>query len=643
MKSFSLLIVGLLMALQGYAIPRPLFLYTAANQTSYLVLQDDETALPTEWDGHPVDNAYWYRDQFVPNRLGLNESQRVVIDPSIAAYQWGTVAYLFAFYRNVERIEGLEHIKVGDYTTNLSRMFFECTKLQELDLSHFNTENVTTMEDMFYYCHALTRLNLSSFNTEKVTTARRMFYGCKSLPTLDVSHFNTAAMTDMAFMFIECQSLTELDLSNFNTANVTTMSTMFYDCRSLTKLDLSSFNTEKVTDMNRMFWGMTSLKELNLTSFNTANVVNMWRMFYNCPLFTTFDLSHFNTERVQRMDEMFAFCTGLKTLALNNFNGRSLTNTNGFLTNASNLEYLDLSRATGFTTARLNQIVSSVPNVFTLRYLPTGSTVTGPNVITNDGTNFTCVNYVVADDTLTRYRNASLTPNVNSTTAMKWEVNIPYGFTADKVTNTRSIGAKAGSAYTWFMPYSAPIPAGVEVYEFKDATIDDQVMTFVRSNDTELQAHKPYLVKSVVGAVSTSVDAPSVVPAYMPGHDVVLNERVGDWSFVGSFQWRTTEQAAQEDLHTLQTGNKWKHYQGSTAKPRPFRAYLKKMVAGARELSVSFEDASDITGIDKIEVLDGANPQNNSIYDLNGRYLGTRRDVLAKGTYIIGGKTTRIN
>lgn len=637
--------IGFLLALQGYARLHPLYLYTAANRTIYLILHDDQQPIPQVWEGNQVSSsAYYSGNAGNASAVARNNARTVIIDPSIAAYQWGTVAHLFANHGAIERIEGLEHLKIDTYTTNLYQMFFMCRSLQELDLSHFNTENVTTMEDMFYNCNALTRLDLTDFKTSKVTTVKRIFYGCKALTNLDVSHFVTSSMVDMSFMFTECYALTELNLANFVTDNVTTMSTMFYDCRSLTKLDLRSFNTEKVTDMNRMFYGMASLKELDLSSFNTDNVVNMWRMFYACPLFTTFSLSHFNTERVTNMEEMFANCTGLKTLNLNNFNGRSLSRANNFLAHASNLEYVDLSKATGFNDLHLNQIVNSVPNVFTLKYLPKGSAVRGANVINNDGTNFTSVEYVVADDTLQRYTDATLlTPNTNSAIAMKWEVNIPYGFTANKVTNTRTVGAKAGSAYTWFMPYSAPIPAGVEVYEFKASTVDGKVATFVRSNDVELKAQKPYLVKSTLGAISTSVDATSEVPAYTPGSDVVVAETSDGWSFIGSFQWRTAEKAAEEGLHTLQTGNKWKHYEGSTAKPRPFRAYLKKaMGSGARELSVNFEDGSGITGIEKIELLDGNTPESNSIYDLNGRYLGTRRDVLPTGTYIIGGKTTRI-
>ena len=63
-------------------------------------------------------------------------------------------------------------------------MFFCCESLTNLNLSNFNTQNVTNMKYMFYYCFLLTNLNLSNFNTQNVTNIQGMFYYCKSLAYL---------------------------------------------------------------------------------------------------------------------------------------------------------------------------------------------------------------------------------------------------------------------------------------------------------------------------------------------------------------------------------------------------------------------------------------------------------------------------
>ena len=47
-----------------------------------------------------------------------------------------------------------------------------------------------------------------------------MFNGCSSLKELNLSSFNTNNVSYMDYMFNGCSSLKELDLSNFNTNNL---------------------------------------------------------------------------------------------------------------------------------------------------------------------------------------------------------------------------------------------------------------------------------------------------------------------------------------------------------------------------------------------------------------------------------------
>ena len=138
-------------------------------------------------------------------------------------------------------------------TNNCANMFYYC-KAEEIDVSEFNTSNVTNMYQMFYDCNALTSLYLSNFNTSNVKSMNSMFYGCSSLTSLDLSSFNTSNVTNMQSMFYYCKSLTDLDLSSFNTSNVTDMSYMFNYCRALT------------TTINIMSTGVTSYGNM----FNNA-------------------------------------------------------------------------------------------------------------------------------------------------------------------------------------------------------------------------------------------------------------------------------------------------------------------------------------------------------------------------------------
>ena len=152
---------------------------------------------------------------------------------------------------------------------NSAEFFRNYTVLTSLDLSNFNTTNVTNMNSMFNKCLALTSLDLSNFNTTNVTNMSNMFRGCVALTSLDLSNFNTSNVTNMSNMFNGCLALTSLDLSNFNTSNVTDMSNMFRECANLTTIIAGDWSAS-VTSTN-MFNGCTSLVGGNGTAYDSSH------------------------------------------------------------------------------------------------------------------------------------------------------------------------------------------------------------------------------------------------------------------------------------------------------------------------------------------------------------------------------------
>ena len=170
-------------------------------------------------------------------------------------YMW------FAGMENLENIENLQNLNTSEMTY-MSSMFWNCSKIQSLDLSNFNTAKVKDMEAMFLECSDLQSIKLSSFNTEKVWTMERMFYGCKKLQSLDLSNFNTEEVKNMYSMFEDCFILQSLDLSSFNTKKVNKMLRMFFNCNKLVSIYVSNlFTTDNVSeyDSRQMFLYCDSL------------------------------------------------------------------------------------------------------------------------------------------------------------------------------------------------------------------------------------------------------------------------------------------------------------------------------------------------------------------------------------------------
>lgn len=117
------------------------------------------------------------------------------------------------------------------------RRVFELTPLVQADLEGLDTSNITlmggSMGGMFgrpflHVSDNLTYLNLSNWNTSNVTDMANMFLGCTKLTNLILSNWDTSKVTDMHSMFENDSSLTNLDVSNWDTSEVTDMSEMFF-------------------------------------------------------------------------------------------------------------------------------------------------------------------------------------------------------------------------------------------------------------------------------------------------------------------------------------------------------------------------------------------------------------------------------
>ena len=137
-----------------------------------------------------------------------------------------------------------------------------------------------------------------------------LFLGCEGVRVIDLSNFDTSEVTSMFTMFMNCKSLENIDLSKFDTSKVTSMYGMFYGCSSLTELDVTNLNTSNVTDMRRMFYGCSSLTELDVTGFDTSNVINMDLMFGDLNSLHTLDLSNFIIKPDYQVEDGFQLLDG---------------------------------------------------------------------------------------------------------------------------------------------------------------------------------------------------------------------------------------------------------------------------------------------------------------------------------------------
>ena len=113
-----------------------------------------------------------------------------------------------------------------------------------------------------------------------ISSCKNLFHGCFDITEIDLSKFDTSEVTSCQDMFRGCTSLTSLNILNFSSAKF--ISKMFYNCLSLTSIDLSSFNIQ-VERMNSIFEGCENLEYINMSNFDGNSLMGFNDLFKNVP------------------------------------------------------------------------------------------------------------------------------------------------------------------------------------------------------------------------------------------------------------------------------------------------------------------------------------------------------------------------
>ena len=399
------------MLLMLLLLPAGMVAQKSASSSKYIATYESSTQTLTfkKFVGETLPkNSAWVEDKMmvatIINNLGNGTIKHIVFDKSFSTYTPTTLYGFFGSRTELETITGLEYLNTAK-VTNMRYMFYSCSSLTSLDVTHFNTAKVTDMGYMFYNCSSLTTIYASSkFVTPQVSTSFNMFYNCKKLKgeeewtkgkATDKTYAKTAGgyFRDKAYdnrpwvkyadgtLTFRCgykKTLGENEYelnsgenwpkwftyaskiskvvfeASFANARPTNCYAWFVNFKNLTQIEgIENLNTENVTSMRDMFNGCSSLISLDVTNFNTAKVTDMRYMFYSCSKLTSLDVTKFNTEKVTNMSYMFYNCKALTSLDVTNFNSENVTNMNWMFYNCSKLTSLDV---TNFNTENVTNM-----------------------------------------------------------------------------------------------------------------------------------------------------------------------------------------------------------------------------------------------------------------------------------------------
>ena len=413
-----------LMLLMLLLLPAGMVAQKAASSSKYIATYESSTQTVTfkKNVGETLPkNSAGVEDKMtvatIINNLANGNIKHIVFDKSFSTYTPTTLYSFFGRLTRLETITGLEYLNTAN-VTNMSAMFFNCSSLTSLDVTHFNTAKVTDMGYMFYNCSSLTTIYASSkFVTPQVSRSLNMFYNCKKLKgeeewkkgkATDKTYAKTAGgyFRDKAYdnrpwvkyadgtLTFRCgykktwgENEYELNSgknqpkwytynnnisrvvfeASFANARPTSCYAWFQNFKNLTQIEgIENLNTENVTSMRDMFNGCSSLTSLDLTNFNTAKVTDMKLLFANCSALESLDLSMFNTENVTSMPSMFNGATNLKTLNVSNFNTEKVNNMGHMFANCPNLTSLDLSSFNTKGVEYVDNIFKNCSNLTTI-------------------------------------------------------------------------------------------------------------------------------------------------------------------------------------------------------------------------------------------------------------------------------------
>ena len=260
MKKILLFIVTLCWAMNMHAVSEMYGVLSSNKQVLTLYYDESRASRKGVTDWSVYNNE--------KDKSGI--VKKVVIDASFQHAKPLTTSHWFSSFSYLEEIEGLQYLNTQE-VTDMSNMF-SSTRLKRLDLSTFNTKNVTNMSGIFSLCTRLTHVNLTGWSTRWVTDMSAMFNSCQALKYVDVSGFNTANVTDMTGMFYDT-GLETLDLTNFDVSKVTKMLLMFTNSDNLQRIYAKDWTEGKDATMSMMmFLGCYSLSGDHGTVYDNSNI-----------------------------------------------------------------------------------------------------------------------------------------------------------------------------------------------------------------------------------------------------------------------------------------------------------------------------------------------------------------------------------
>ena len=259
-----------------------------------------------------------------PILIKINSFGQIIISPA---------NYSTAFRFNTNLIAVAANLPSN--TSTIFQIFFSCAKLNDPNISLWNTSNITDMGSSF---SSATSFNqpINSWNTSNAISMSSMFSSATSF-NQSLENWNVRKVTSFSNMF---QSATNFNSSlsgwalGADTAG-TSCSSMFSSCVNFNQ-DLSSWDVSKVTNFSSMFNGARSFNQ-SLNGWQlVSSGVNCTSMFFNAINFNQ-NLGTWNTSGITNASSMFNAANSFTGQGIDSWTLPSVTTASNMFLNCFNL------------------------------------------------------------------------------------------------------------------------------------------------------------------------------------------------------------------------------------------------------------------------------------------------------------------
>lgn len=159
---------------------------------------------------------------------------------------------------NLTKID-ISHIDTSELTT-ASNMFNDCKSATDINLGNFDFSKINNIAGLFANCNVFNKLIVGPnfIAPIKIKGLNGIFSNAKKvtdkiIETLNVSNWDTSEVTSMVQCFYNDDGITKLDLSKWDFSKVTNINHFLNDLDNLNYINMNGANLSNITSCNYAF------------------------------------------------------------------------------------------------------------------------------------------------------------------------------------------------------------------------------------------------------------------------------------------------------------------------------------------------------------------------------------------------------